>query len=105
MVIKNSEQFFYANDGAVLKSVQEMLDWMKSTSNETFGRHINLEKNDFVPWIAVILKDKTLAKKIEGTNSREDIIEAVEERLSKKNRKKSTKKTLISQIKEAISDE
>lgn len=100
MVIKNKEYFFYACDGAALKSLKEMLDWMRTASEESFSNHANSEKNDFVGWVKTILKDNVLAKKLEASDSREEIIEAVEKRIESKTRK--TKKGLISQIKEAI---
>jgi hypothetical protein len=105
MVIKNSEQFFYTCDEAALKSAKEMLDWMRTTSQESFECHINSEKNDFVGWVKEILKDNILAKKLEKTEDREKIIEEVEKRIEFKNKKFNIKENLISQIKKAISHE
>lgn len=100
MVIRKKENYFYAHNGAVLKSEKDMLDWMRTVNDEDFAYHINGDKNDFVPWVKKILKDATLAKNMEGLTSREELVKVVDKRIIFKNRK--TKKGLISQIKEAV---
>lgn len=101
MVINNSEHFFYTCDGASLKSINEMFDWMKNTSDKSFFTHINSGRNDFAGWTKTVLKDSVLSKNISGITDRKKVIDEVEKRVSFKSRKKSGKKKVISQIKKA----
>lgn len=103
MVIKREEYFFYACDGSALKSVKDMLDWIRSSNEDSFTYHVNADKNDFVGWVKTILKDNVLAKKIATVKTREEMIEEVEKRINSKKRK--TKKGVINQIKKAIAHE
>ena len=105
MVIKNSKQYFHACDNAELKSVKDMLAWMKSSSDESLTNHINFEQNDFTRWISTILKDNVLARKIDKLKDRDEIIAAIEDRLVSKAKSKNKKKNIILQLKEAIMNE
>ena len=102
MIIKKEKNFFYTCNNSVLKSTQEMLDWIKNTDDKSFYYHINSERNDFAGWVKKILRDSVLSKKLEKLKNREEIIEAIKQRQESKNKK--NKKSLISQIKDAISN-
>ena len=102
MVIKNSEQYFHACDNVELRSVKDMLAWMRESSDESFCNHINSNKNDFVGWISSVLKDNVLAKKVGESIDREEIINTIEERIESKSKKKNKKKNIIYQLKQAI---
>ncbi|MCK4997408.1 hypothetical protein KAS08_03815 [Candidatus Pacearchaeota archaeon] len=105
MAIKNSEQYFHTCDNTELKSVKDMLAWMRESNDDSFFNHINSKRNDFAGWISTILKDNVLAKKIDKLKDREEIINAIEERIDYKNKKKNKKKNIISKLKEAIMNE
>lgn len=60
----NLEYYFYVNDGAVLKNLNDMLECIRNINTETFSHHVTLEKNDFSNWTRDILKDLVLAKQL-----------------------------------------
>lgn len=102
MVIKK-ENYFYASDGIVLKTQNDMLDFLKNVDNQIFENYVNCDKNDFANWTRDVLKKKQLAKKLEKTKNKDEMIEAIENQM--KSKSKENKKTIISKIVEAMTDE
>jgi len=100
MEIENPNHYFYACNGDVLKSLEDLLNFLKNANEEKISTHLNEERNDFSNWIKDILKDKTLAKNFQKTLDKEKLIKAVERRIKSRNKK--DKHFVISQIQEAI---
>ena len=104
MVIINPQNYFYVCNGAVLKDMSGLLSELKSMDDLTFLYHVNNEKNDFYNWVKEVLKDETLASKINKAKKKAEMISAVEQRLKNLNKPRNMKdkKATISEIKEAI---
>ncbi len=66
-----SEKCFWANNGWIIKNLQELPIALENMSNETFVYHVNGEKNDFARWINDVVGDKVLAKSIERAKKKE----------------------------------
>ena len=105
MVITNEDKFFYTFDSNALKSKEEMLEWIRGSNDDAFAHHVTQERNDFSGWTKEVLKDGPLSKKLKPGQSREDMIEAIEQRLLQQNKKKNKKKEIISKLKKATSNE
>ena len=101
MVIKNSNEYFYVCNGVVLKSLNELLDFLKNVDDDTFFYHVDHQKNDFANWVLNVLKKKTLAKKLFEVHTRSEMIQLIESKKKSRTTKKN-KKDIISRIKEAI---
>lgn len=99
---KNPSKYFYASNGKILKSLKELLDFLKESSEEEIINHFNEEKNDFANWVKDVLKNKMLANKMYNAKNKRDIIVAIETALKPK-LKKVSKKSIISKIKEEFS--
>ncbi|MFH1521588.1 MAG: hypothetical protein ABIF18_01385 [archaeon] len=99
----NKDNYFYASDGIVLKTQNDMLDFLKNVDNQTFENYVNCDKNDFANWTRDILKKKQLAKKLEKTKNKDEMITAIEEQM--KSKSKGSKKTIISKIVEAMTND
>lgn len=102
MVVRDEGKFFYTCDGKTLKSLQEMLNWVNNSDDNSFLHHVNSERNDFSGWTKEVLKDNPLSKRLRPNQSREQMTETIEKRLSEKNKKKNKKKEVISKLKGAI---
>lgn len=103
-VIEDPAQYFYVNNGSVLRNLTDLLSELKTIDDFTFQHHVNAEKNDFSNWTKDVLKKNTLAKKIASLKSVNEIVVALEKELklpASKSTKKS-KKDVISQIKESV---
>lgn len=98
MAIINSEQYFYASNGAVLKTKKDLLDFLKTVDDETFLHHVNLEKNDFANWIDGVFKEKKLAKKISQTNNVKEMIRIISGAIKQMDSGKMDKKSVINQL-------
>lgn len=100
----NQDQYFYLNNGQVIKDLNELIVVLKIMDESTFYHHVTHDKNDFFNWIKYIFKDEALANKILKSNNKDKMALTIEKKLksleNKKN-KKETKKSLISQIKGA----
>ncbi len=100
----DESQYFYVNDGSVLKDLNDFTEKMKNISQDAFSHHVNLERNDFASWTKEVLKDGVLARSILKAKAPEEIVKSIERRLTFKEKmkiKKEDKKAFISEIKEA----
>jgi hypothetical protein len=80
---------FFLQDGRVLKSINELLETLKSLGDDVFTYHVNVERNDFANWVKEVFKAKALALKIKKCTGREELIKLFE---AEKNGKKGFKK-------------
>ena len=103
MAIK-SEHYFYASNGAVLKSKGELLEFLENVDDQVLQDHVNTQRNDFANWTKAILKDKKLAKKMQANSSKEMMCNAIKESIKTKQPKKRDKKSIISQLVNAITN-
>jgi hypothetical protein len=71
------EKYFYASDGSVIKSLQELPDALRAMSPDTFSRHVNAEKNDFYNWTKEVFNLPRLARKIKTSKSKEAMAKKV----------------------------
>jgi len=99
MEINNPAEYFYVCEGSVLKNIEDMLNLLKTISEEDLAHHFNSEKNDFLNWTRDILKDKVLTKKFEKAKTRDEMILDTEKRLKSKSM---VRKKVISQIRDAV---
>ena len=58
------ENYFFLNDGRVLKDLFELAECLETIDNNTFFHHVNDGKNDFSNWIRDVFNDKDLAEEI-----------------------------------------
>ena len=104
--IKEPSEYFYAKNGAVLKNLGELLEFLRTVDEGTFSHHVNSEKNDFANWTQNALKEPKVAKKMYGVKTKDGLYKFVEKslraKIEKKSKKVIPKKTIISKIKEAI---
>lgn len=59
---KESEFSFKLADGKILKSVPELLESIRTMEEWVYKHHVNIEKNDFLPWIEYIHKKEEMRK-------------------------------------------
>ncbi|MFA5061222.1 MAG: hypothetical protein WC494_02815 [Candidatus Pacearchaeota archaeon] len=50
------EFYFHLHDGRTIKSLPELLDVLRTMSDEVYKHHVNSEKNDFIRWIADVCR-------------------------------------------------
>jgi len=103
-IIEDPSQYFYVNNGAVLRSLNDLLVELKRIEDSAFKHHVNSEKNDFGNWIKDVLKEKALAKNISSSKSLPAMIEVLEKKLKVSSSKpsKRNKKVVITQIRESV---
>ncbi|MFN6944311.1 MAG: DUF5752 family protein [Cytophagaceae bacterium] len=68
------ENYFFVQDGKVLRSLEELIDYLPVMSEDTFAHHVNKEKNDFSNWIAEVIKDKELASSIKKVKTKSGLL-------------------------------
>ncbi|MCF7910303.1 DUF5752 family protein [Candidatus Pacearchaeota archaeon] len=101
MVIKDPSSYFYVCDGTILKNLEDLFHLLKRIDNPSLEHHFNSEKNDFSNWTRDVLKEKALANKLDKAKTREEMILAIEKKLNTPSR---VRKSVISQIKDAIAN-
>lgn len=82
-VLKNAPEakVFKTADGRKLYNIHELLEALKAMSEETFRQHVNSKKNDFIPWIKLVLGDRRLGRKLRWTTTKETNIKKIKEHL------------------------
>jgi hypothetical protein len=76
-MINDSSKYFYASNGVVLKSFTEFRNFLMNCDDSTFVYHVNNEKNDFANWVNLVLKKKTLSKKMFLIKDRREMIDLI----------------------------
>ena len=62
--IISPENYFFLNDGRVLKDMFELAETLENISHDVFFHHVNDSKNDFSNWIKDVFGNKDLAEEI-----------------------------------------
>jgi len=75
------EFVFWLCDGSTIKNLEELLEHLKMMNEETFRYHVNQEKNDFAKWIYDIIKDEKLSNDLKKTQSKNEFVKIVNERI------------------------
>jgi len=72
-----AEKCFWANNGWIIRNIQELPIALENMSDETFVYHCNREKNDFYNWIRDVIDYKELAEDIKNSKTRSAMIKKV----------------------------
>lgn len=64
----NGESFWLA-DGRILNSLLALHDALNEIEKETFGHHVNSDKNDFADWVESVLCDADCAADLRKAKS------------------------------------
>lgn len=87
MVKIKPEQYFYANDGRVIKSIEELPKALSFMQNGAFRFHANETKNDFAEWVFHVFKKKRLANQLRNASSKSEAMDILRQELKPKPRK------------------
>jgi len=60
---------FHLADGTIIRSVEELIMMLDRMSKETFGHHVNAERNDFADWLDKSMWRGDLATAIRNVKS------------------------------------
>ena len=97
-----SGSYFYATNGSILKSLEDMHLFLENTDEETFFNHVNKDKNDLANWARDVLKEKRLSKKMFKTIDRDEMTVFVGEKVESSKDHEVDKKSVISKLMKAI---
>jgi hypothetical protein len=61
--VKHPDHYFYLNNNMPIRGLCELSAHLKEMDQETFGNHVNKERNDFAEWFQISLETKLLEKK------------------------------------------
>jgi hypothetical protein len=66
------QKVFWCQDGQVFEDLGQLIIGFDLMSDETYLFHANDSKNDFSCWIADVIEDQPLAKKIKKARSKKE---------------------------------
>jgi hypothetical protein len=72
---------FHLSNGFFIDSIQSFIDGLRTLDDNAFGQYVDQKKNDFAQWIALALKDETMAAQAAKLKSRMELIEFAEKNL------------------------
>ncbi|MCA9367408.1 hypothetical protein KC887_04065 [Candidatus Kaiserbacteria bacterium] len=61
LVYASNGESFWVSDGRILNSLLALHDTLNEIEKETFGNHVNSQKNDFADWVESVLCDADCA--------------------------------------------
>jgi len=76
------EFVFWCHDGGVFADIYDLMEGLKTMSDETFTYHSNLEKHDFSNWIRDIMEDGELAEALMTAADRTEAVSCIIARIS-----------------------
>ncbi|MFH1053193.1 MAG: hypothetical protein V1740_02135 [Candidatus Woesearchaeota archaeon] len=76
------EKEFFVNNGPAISNLEGLEKELKKMKKETFSFHVNKDKNDFSAWINDVIGDKTLARNLSNTRTKETLLKRVKERVA-----------------------
>jgi len=59
------DKFFSLQNGLVLRSISELIDYLEVIEKDLFFQHVNFSKNDFSNWLREVFEAKELSEQIE----------------------------------------
>lgn len=77
----SDDNCFWVCDGKVLRNLYDLSIALEEMSDDSYGYHANLEKNDFSNWVKHVLKESKLASSLRRTKSRLEASNLVKRRL------------------------
>jgi len=75
--VEREEEAFVTVDGRKLYTLQDLVIWLLTCSEDSFKYHVNDKENHLALWIKNSLGLEELAKEIEGIVDRNKIIEII----------------------------
>ncbi|MEM4259763.1 MAG: hypothetical protein QXG00_00845 [Candidatus Woesearchaeota archaeon] len=69
------EKYFYLCNGDVLRSIEELYDYVSIMPDFVFYHHVSKERNDFYNWIKDVFQDIGLANQIKEIINKDDFVE------------------------------
>ncbi len=75
------EKSFYAADGTVLRSLEDLRELLRITGRSTFDHHVNEGRNDFVAWVRDVIGDNDLAASLATVHDRVTCYHLVNDRV------------------------
>ena len=76
------KHYFWLENGAIVKNIHELMNLLEVIDNETFNKHVNKSKNDFINWVRNSVGEKELAEKLGKAKTREEMAVILENALS-----------------------
>ena len=76
------EQCFWVNNGPIIKSIEELANFLPEMGDDAFKHHVNGEKNDFSSWIRDVFGDAKLANDLLSSGSKDSAAKKVKTRVN-----------------------
>lgn len=72
-------KYFYFHNGVNLKKIEDLQHYLQVMPQETYNKHVTNERNDFANWIEEVFNNKKLSAKIRKANSRQEMINVLQQ--------------------------
>ncbi|MFC1648577.1 hypothetical protein ACFL1B_03900 [Nanoarchaeota archaeon] len=72
-----SQQYFYACDGSIIRSLEELFLELQHMPEHVFSHHVNEERNDFHSWINDVFGNYKLAQNLKDARTKDDVLRHV----------------------------
>ncbi|MBU0472160.1 MAG: DUF87 domain-containing protein [Nanoarchaeota archaeon] len=73
------DEYFRLSSGRELKSVFDLVDYLRNINDDEFKQYVNDNKNDFANWIRGVFHNDRLADKISVVKEKDELIGALQE--------------------------
>lgn len=77
LVVDDERKAFRLENGLAIKGIKELRDYLPRMDEATFKNHVSQEYNHFADWIKGVFNDESLAGKVRGAHTKEELIVAL----------------------------
>ncbi len=71
------EKYFYVCDGAVLRSIEDLFEYLQEMPENVFRHHVNEHRNDFHNWVRDVFQDHELALNLKNCSDKDEMLKHV----------------------------
>jgi hypothetical protein len=75
----SSDQYFRLQSGKEIKSVLELVEYLRETNDDDFKQYVSNDKNDFASWVRGVFHNDQLADRMQTANSKDELINVLQE--------------------------
>lgn len=72
--VTDPEKHFFLHGGGTLTTLDELFAELQTMDRHVYDHHVNEERNDFANWVRDVMGDRFLAKNIELSKDRDQLL-------------------------------
>ncbi len=72
--VTDPQKYFFLHGGGELKSMEELFMELQTMDPAVYAHHVNDERHDFATWVRDVMGDRSLARRMEMSRDRDEML-------------------------------